>query len=166
MIKELSKEKGLARAQAICAKAEKCKADIRQKLYDWKVNSKYHEEILDSLVKDRFIDEERYVSFFVRDKFNLNGWGKVKIEYALRSKQIAHDLIQQHLEQIDSENYKETCKDLIIKKLKTIKEEDTRKLKEKILRFAHGRGYEASIVISIVNELVKENDSYEEKSFE
>jgi regulatory protein len=158
MIKELSKEKGLAKAQAICAKAEKCKADIRQKLYDWKVNPKYHEEILVSLVKDRFIDEERYVNFFVRDKFKLNKWGKVKIEFALRNKQIPHDIIQQHLEQINANDYKETCKDLIIKKIKTIKEEDTRKLKDKVLRFAHGRGYEASLVISIVDELLTEDD--------
>ncbi len=165
-MKELSKEKGLAKAQAICAKAEKCKAEIRQKLYDWKVNPKYHEEIIESLVKDRFIDEERYVNFFVRDKFKLNKWGKVKIEFALRNKQISHDIIQQHLEQIDVNEYNQTCKDLIIKKIKTTKEDDTRKLKEKILRFAHGRGYEASLVISIVDKMVNENDSYEESNFE
>ncbi len=156
MIKELSKEKGLAKAQAICAKSEKCKADIRQKLYDWKVNPEHHISILESLVKDRFIDEERYVGFFVRDKFKLNKWGKVKIEFTLRNKQILNELIQTHLEKIDANDYYESCKNLIIKKMKTLKEEDSRKVKEKLLRFAHGSGYEASLVISIVDKLVNE----------
>jgi len=158
MIKELSKEKGLAKAQAICAKAEKCKADMRQKLYDWKVNPTHHNNILESLVNDKFIDEERYVGFFVRDKFKLNKWGKVKIEFALRNKQIPSELIQNHLEKIDTTEYHEVCKDLVIKKMKSLKEEDSRKLKEKLLRFAHGRGFEASLVISIVEGLISETD--------
>ena len=164
-MKELSKEKGLAKAQAICAKAEKCRTDIRQKLYDWKVNPQFHDEIIDSLVKDRFIDEVRYTGFFVRDKFRLSKWGKIKIEFALRSKQIPQDLIHQHLEKIDATDYKEACKELIIKKIKTIKEEDVRKLKDKVLRFAHGRGYEASLVLSIVEEFINDNDQYAENSF-
>ena len=157
MIKELSKEKGLAKAEAICAKAEKCKADIRQKLFEWKVNPAYHNSILESLVKDRFIDEERYVEFFVRDKFKLNKWGKTKIEFALRNKQISSEIVQQNLEKIDTKTYSAICKELIIKKKKTIKEEDIRKLKEKLLRFAHGRGYEASLVFSIIEELANED---------
>jgi regulatory protein len=157
-MKELSKEKGLAKAQAICAKAEKCRADIRQKLYDWGVNPQFHNEILDSLIKDRFIDEERYTAFYVRDKFRLSKWGKIKIEFALRNKQIAQELIQKHLEKINAKDYSEACKDLIIRKIKTINEEDARKLKDKVLRFAHGRGYEASLVISIVEELIAETD--------
>jgi len=157
MTKELSKEKGLAKAQAICAKSEKCKADIRQKLYDWKVNPMYHEAILESLVSDKFIDEERYVGFFVRDKFKLNKWGKVKIEFALRNKQISPELIKSNFEKIEAKDYSNTCKELIIKKMKSMKEEDDRKLKEKLLRFAHSRGFESSLVFSIVEKLIADN---------
>jgi len=155
-VKELSKEKGLARAQEICAKQEKCKADIRQKLFDWKVNPIYHDAILKSLEKERFIDEKRYVEFFVRDKFRLNKWGKTKIEYALRAKQIDPELIAESLIQIEGESYLETCQDLISKKLKTIKSDDKRVLKEKLLRFGLSRGFESSIVYKVVEALISE----------
>lgn len=165
-MKELSKEKGLAKAQVFCAKSEKCRADIRQKLYDWKVNRQDHDFILNSLVKDRFIDEERYVGFYVRDKFILNKWGKIKIEYALRNKQIPNELIQQNLEKINDQEYINTCKELIIKKKKTIKEANIQKLKEKLMRFAVGRGYEASLAISVINSLITDNNFYEENNVE
>lgn len=153
-MKELSKEKALAKSQAICSKQEKCKADIKQKLYDWKVNPSHHDEILESLVKDRYIDEERYVTFFVRDKFKLNKWGKIKIEYALKTKNISDELIQTQLEKIEAKDYENTCKDLIISKIKLLKKEDGIKTKEKLLRFAHGRGFEPSMVYKIVESLI------------
>lgn len=156
MTKELSKEKGLIRAQEICAKQEKCKADIRQKLYDWKVDPKHHDAILKSLEKERFIDEKRYVEFFVRDKFRLNKWGKTKIEYALRAKQIDPELISESLTRIEGEAYFETCRDLINKKFETLKTDDSRIVKEKLLRFGLSRGFESSMVYKIVEALLSE----------
>ncbi|MDF1549972.1 MAG: regulatory protein RecX [Bacteroidales bacterium] len=156
MIKELSKEKGLAKARAICAKLEKCKADIRQKLYDWKVNPSHHNEIIESLEKEKFIDEKRYVEFFVRDKFKLNKWGKTKIEYALRSKLIDSELIAECINQIDDKTYFDTCEELINKKFKTLKVDNEQILKEKLLRFGLSRGFESSLVFKIVeNQLSK-----------
>lgn len=151
----ISKEKALAKAQGICAKMEKSKGEIRQKLFEWKVEKQFHNEILSQLEKDKFIDENRFVHFFVRDKFKLNKWGKIKIEFALRSKEISSELIHEALESIDIEYYKETCKDLLKKKLKSLTNDEPEKQREKLIRFGHSRGFEAHIVFAFVDELLK-----------
>jgi regulatory protein len=154
----ISKEKALVRAQGICAKMEKSKGEIRQKLFEWKVEKQFHNEILNLLEKDKFIDENRFVHFFVRDKFRLNKWGKIKIEFALRSKEISTELIHEALESIDIEDYGETCKDLLQKKLKTLDVSEPEKRREKLIRFGQSRGFETNLVYKMVGELLTESE--------
>ncbi len=155
MINGLSKEKALAKAQNICAKMEKAKGEIRQKLFEWKIEKQFHDEILKSLENDKFIDESRYVKFFVRDKYKLNKWGKIKIDFALRAKEISSELINDALESIDMEEYNEICMDLLQKKLKTISKDGDEKQREKLIRFGQSRGFEANLVYKIVEKLLK-----------
>jgi regulatory protein len=154
MIKSTDKNSALKKAQNICAKQEKCKAEIRQKLYEWKVDAKDHSWILDQLVSEKFIDEQRYAVFYVRDKFRFNNWGKIKIEFELRAKQIEAPIIKEALENIDYENYYLTCETLLKHKLKSLKDKEYNKLKEKILRFGQSKGFEMDLVFSISEKLL------------
>ncbi len=150
-MKHLTKQEALIKAQLLCSKKEYCQSEIRQKLLQWKVNSDYFDFILESLKNDKFIDENRYVEFFVRDKFKLNKWGKIKIQYALKLKQINQELIQTNLDKINEEDYKNACKSLIMNKLKVLenKEETEIKLKEKTLKFMQSRGFEYDLAKNI-----------------
>ena len=42
--------------------------------------------IIEMLKKENFINEERYAIGFVKDKFNYNKWGKIKIAAPPQSK--------------------------------------------------------------------------------
>ena len=79
----------LTKAQNLCATQEKCISDIRKKLFDWKLPSTEHDSVINTLLEDKFIDEQRYALFYTKDKFNYNKWGKIKIEYALKQKNIS-----------------------------------------------------------------------------
>jgi regulatory protein len=155
----ISKEKALAKAQNICAKMEKSKGEIRQKLFEWKVEKQFHNEILELLEKDKYIDENRFVHFFVRDKFKLNKWGKIKIDFALRAKEISSDLIFEAIESIDFDDYVKTCKDLLKKKLKTMGDDMNEKRREKLMRFGQSRGFEANLVYKLSEELFRDTES-------
>jgi regulatory protein len=150
----IDKQTALKKAQNICAKQEKCKADIRQKLFEWKVETKDHNWILEHLEKENFIDETRYAGFYVRDKFRFNKWGKIKIEFELRSKQIPVEILKEALETIDSKQYLEACKNLLNQKLNSLKDKEPYKLKEKLIRYGQSKGYEAEIVFSISEKLI------------
>jgi regulatory protein len=122
--KYIDKKEALSKAQALCARGEKCKSDISKKLYDWGISSDESEEILNSLVDDKFIDESRYTGYYVNDKFKFNKWGKRKIQFHLKQKQIPESLIYNALDEINDEKYISTIEAEMTKKLKTIKAEN------------------------------------------
>jgi len=157
MKKQITPEQALVKAQNICASQEKCKADIRKKLYDWKISAMEIEKILENLVADKFIDENRYAGYYVQDKYKLNKWGKIKIVFSLRQKQIEQSIISNAVDEIDEDEYKEIFKNELRKKFKSLKGEETYKLKEKLLRFAQGRGYEAELAILMVDQIIQNN---------
>ncbi len=149
--KYISYQKALNKAMYLCSKVEKCKSDIRQKLYDWKADPAEHDKLITELEKQKFIDEERYVNYYVREKFEFNKWGKIKIRTMLVQKKIPEKLIKEALNQIPEEKYKETLKNLISQKRKSIKEKEDFKIKTKLLRFAASKGYEPDLILSILN---------------
>jgi len=68
----------LEKAMAQCSRREYCSDDIRNKLSLWGVDNDDIGKILRILISDNFINEPRYATAFVRDKFKYNKWGKLK----------------------------------------------------------------------------------------
>ena len=153
--KEISSKDALIKAQKLCARQEKCKSDIRKKLYDWKVPAETIESIINKLVDEKFIDEKRYAEYFVRDKFRFNKWGRIKIAYALKQKQIHQSIIDSALKEINDKEYRETLKNELQKKRKTLKDSETFKIKEKLLRFAQSKGYEPEIIFDLIDKVIE-----------
>ena len=150
----LSKAKALKKAMYICSQKEQCKYDIIQKFRKWELEEKYNEELIAKLVQEKFIDEERYTQFYVKDKFQLNKWGKTKIRYMLRQKRIAENTIEGKLSTINDEEYNETCKNLITQKVATLKKISPLKLKKKVFRYLSSRGFEPDIIIKQYNKTI------------
>ncbi len=148
--KYINYKKALNKAMYLCSKSEKCKSDIQKKLFDWKANPLEHEKIIKYLEKNKYIDEERYVKFYVNDKFKYNKWGKIKIRTMLFQKKIPEKFINEALSKINNENYLEMLKNVINKKEKSLKETDPYKLRNKLLQFASSRGFEPDIIMKII----------------
>ena len=105
MTAELSYTDALKKAQEYCAKEEKCRADVNRKLREWGADSENYEKIIEALVNDDFINEQRYAQFFAHDKFKFNKWGKIKIAYELRLKKIPITIINSAINGIDMDAY-------------------------------------------------------------
>ncbi len=148
--KYIQYQKALNKAMYLCSKTEKCKSDLRQKLYDWKVNPTDYDKIISQLEEQKFIDEERFVKYYVREKFEFNKWGKIKIRTMLVSKKIPEKIINQELEKISKEKYLEILTGLIEQKRKLIKNTDEYAIKNKLLRFAASKGFELDLILSIL----------------
>ena len=143
-------QKALNKAMYLCSKSEKCKSDIRKKLYDWKTKPEEHNKIIDELEKQEFINEERYANFYVRDKFKFNKWGKLKIKAMLFQKQIPEKIIEEALSKIKHEDYIEMLKNVIFQKKESIKEKESNAMNNKLLRFASGKGFEPHFILQIL----------------
>lgn len=128
--------------------------DIRIKLQQWGVEAGQIQVIIDSLVKDKFIDEARYANAFAREKARFNNWGPRKIGTALRAKRIPDEYVSTALSEIEQFVSADKLSELIAKKAQTISYKDNYDLKNKLLRFGVMRGFEYGEVLSVVEKLI------------
>jgi len=133
--------KHLAWAERLCSRREYCVFDLRTKLKTRSVSSQEAEQVIEALIQQNFLNDERYTRAFVQDKSNLQGWGPEKIRYALRVKQIPDTLIREALAGIDSHAQKETLFRLLETKRRNLKAASDIDARNKLIRFAQSRGF-------------------------
>ena len=136
----MEEKKVLDRLQRLCSKAEYCTSDIRRKaLKALEGDEAAAGRIVKFLLEEKYVDDLRYSCAFAREKSSLQGWGAIKIRYALRSKGIPEGIISEALEEIDGGQASKKMEKLLEAKYRTLKEDPAAKLK--LLRYALGRGY-------------------------
>lgn len=142
--------RNLDKAMNYCSRAEHCIDDVRQKLWTWKVPVEEHDEIIESLIENNFINEVRYAEAFVKDKFRFNHWGRIKIRLMLRTKRIGAAIIDDAMSCIDDDEYIEVLKNLIEAESKKVKASSDYERKAKLLRYVAGRGFESSLASEFI----------------
>jgi regulatory protein len=147
------KKKILQRMQHLCAMGEKCRFDIEIKLKTAGLQASEIQWVLDKLISEKFIDEARFAGFFVRDKFRLNHWGRIKISYALRQKHLDQEIISNALAALDEDEYLAVLRDDILQKNRTIRDRNIWSRKAKLYRFAAGRGFEQQLIHDVVEDI-------------
>jgi len=138
---EMTYEQALHRLAAYCSRAERCVWDIRQKMDAWEISGEQQNQIIQRLRKEKFLDEERYCRAFVNDKTKYNGWGIYKIRFELKKKHISESMIRDALKNLDTEENRERLRLLIEQKKKSVKGKNEWEIRQKLLRFAAGRGF-------------------------
>ena len=145
--------KALLKLQALCARKEYCTSEIRKKaLKMTEGDGDAAEDLVSSLVADRFVDDLRYASAFARDKAHLDGWGPVKIRYQLGVKGIPSQIISEALSEIEDEKAKSRLASILEAKYRTLKDDPEVRLK--LLKFALTRGYEYSDADKAVRDIL------------
>ena len=153
----------LSRMMALCSKREYCEADIRRKLSaaleaetgiaaDAASVLRSADMIVDTLKREKFLDDARYAKVFARDKSGISGWGRLKIRHALAAKGIGRPLIEEVLSGIDGNPGMEKLEKALKKKYSSLRDDPQCKLK--LLRFALGRGYEYDEVRDMVDAVI------------
>jgi len=138
---KLTYEQALHRLAAYCSRAERCSWDICRKMDEWEIPSEQQSKIIQHLQKENFLNEERYCKAFVNDKSRYNRWGIHKIRFELRKKQLPEPLISKALKNINPEENHERLRLLIEQKKKSVKGKNEWEIRQKLLRFAAGRGF-------------------------
>ena len=146
-----SYKEALRRAAALCSNQEQCTGTVQEKLRSWGVDGEEALLVIKKLQDEKFLDDRRYASSYVRDKFKLNRWGKIKIKAMLRQKKIDDSVIEEALTEIDPREYEETCENLIKIKAAFLHESNSYVRKGKLFRFASGRGFESDLIHRILS---------------
>jgi regulatory protein len=154
---QLTIQEALLKAQKLCSAEEKCRSDIRKKLFDWGISSGDTEKIISKLTEEKFIDERRYARSFTRDKLTLNKWGKLRISFELNQKKLPKNVILEAVSLIDENEYLELLKKETQKKLRSIPDKDPMVKKAKLHRFASSKGFENDVIFMVLDEVLSTN---------
>lgn len=155
--KTITYEQAKSKLEAICSQRELCRKEISDRLKRWGLPLEEHNKLIQYLVQERFVDEARFAQFFVKDKHTLSHWGKSKITFELRNRQIPSEMIDEAISQIPDEGYEEQLEEMLNKKLKSIKSGTPYEVCGKLIRFGLSRGYESGIVIKTAKKIVSNN---------
>lgn len=129
-----------------CAYQERCQFEVRNKLFNNQLSEDEIENIICELIDQNYLDEERFARTFVRGKFGMKGWGKIKITQHLKQKRISDYCIRKGLEEISQEDYYSKMTSIVEKKMKEYNAEDEFTRTQKIARYLISRGYESEMV--------------------
>ena len=151
--KIVTPEKALIRLEELCVKAERCESEARTKLRTWKISADDTEDIINSLIRRRFIDDARYASAFVRDRYRFARWGRRRIVLELRRKRIASEHIEEALDEIVEDEYIDILEHLIKAKSARMERPLNYDDRAALYRFAAGRGYEPDLISRILKKV-------------
>ena len=146
MKKAITEQEAYLQLAALCAQAEHCQREMHDKMRRWELDETAQNRIITRLVKERYIDDERYVRAFVKDKIRYNKWGRRKVQQALWLKHIDSDIQQRVLDEIDEKEYLDVLRPLLKQKRKSIKAASDYELNQKLVRFALSRGFGFDII--------------------
>ena len=142
------------KAARFCAYQERCISDVRRKLSSLQVTGEEADTIIDELINEGFINEERFAKIFASGKFRLKRWGRIKIYKALQAKGLQAKDINKALDEIDETEYRQTLKSILEKKERELTEDDFAKRKQKLVNFALGRGFESRLVWDVIEDMM------------
>jgi regulatory protein len=141
------------KAAFLCSRSEHCTSEIQEKLKTWGLSAEDAEPVIEKLKEEKYLDDERFARAYVKDKFRFNHWGKQKIAFMLRSKSISSDIMELAFEEIEDVGYSDELRKILTDKEKSIKAKDKYDKRNKLMRFAMGRGFESSQISAVLKEL-------------
>ncbi len=158
----MTEQEAYLQLAALCAQAEHCQQEMRDKMRRWELDETVQNRIIDRLIKERYVDDERYARAFVKDKIRYNKWGRRKVQQGLWQKRIDADIQQRVLDEIDEKEYLDVLRPLLKQKRKSIRAANDYELNQKLARFALSRGFTFDLIrqcMDIEDDLEEIDDS-------
>lgn len=145
-MKQKTEQEALITLTALCASGEHCSQEMLDKMTRWQLPEEEQARVMEYLVKNNYIDEERFTHAFVMDKIRYNKWGRRKIEQALWQKRIPKDIQTKILDEIDENEYLNVLRPLLKSKRRCIQTKNDYELNMKLIKFALSRGFTFELI--------------------
>jgi regulatory protein len=153
--KSYSVTEAKVKLQQFCAYQDRCHKEVVEKLQQMNMIPQAIDVIVTDLIRDNFLNEERFAKSFARGKFRIKKWGRLRITRELKLRQISKYNIEAALKEIEETAYLNTLDALAQKRNNAVKETNPYKRKKKIADYLLYRGWESHLVYEKINELVQ-----------
>jgi len=142
----LTKEQALQKLRHYCAYQERCHSEVKEKLYSFGLWKDEVEDALSTLIEENYLNEERFAVQFAGGRFRMKQWGRVKIRYELKQKQVGEYCIKKALAAIEEEDYCRTLEKLATDKWEELKGETNFARRGKLQDYLIRKGYETDSI--------------------
>lgn len=112
------------------------------------------EEIVAELITEGFLNEERFARSFVRGKYRMKQWGRIRIRQELKARKISEYCIRKGLEEIDEQAYLDGLQGLLEKKAEQLTGGTNFEKSTKLYQFAQRRGFEKELILPLLKDLL------------
>jgi regulatory protein len=152
---EILEKEIINRLYRYCAYQERAISDVIKQLGKHDIDEKLKKKIIEKLIAEGFLNEERYAQTYMLGKLRNNKWGRIKITHGLKEKSIDPNIIHKVIDKIDEKEYVEIINSLIEKKEVSLQKEDTFTKKNKLARYIIYKGFESSVVWDQINSKIE-----------
>jgi len=152
--KNIGTEKAFKKVKYYCAYQERSHAEVKKKLYGFGLYKNEVEVLMSQLIENNYLNEERFAMAFAGGKFRIKQWGKTRIKFELKQRQVNDHSIKKALAAIPDKDYENTLKKLAEQKLETLKSENNVFTKRsKLQNYLVGKGFEFNLVGEILKDV-------------
>lgn len=134
-----------------CVYQDRCHAEVEQKLREFVLIPEAKEEILLYLMKENYLNEERFTRSYIRGKFYMKQWGKTKIKIHLKQKGITEKLITQCFDEIDDDDYLNIIKKIYENYSSKLNGLSLYQKKSKTIKYLLSRGFEYDMILQVID---------------
>ena len=154
--KFLTVEQAIKKAEYFCSYQERCHIEVHQKLRSLGMFDTAIDHIINHLLENNFLNEERFAIAFSRGKHRFKRWGKRRIEQELKFRDISSYNIKSALKEIEQEyltnfyNYAEA-------KWEVMPDESLERKKKKWADYFIRKGFETHLIYDFIKNLNNQN---------
>ncbi|SEH47537.1 regulatory protein RecX [Epilithonimonas hominis] len=134
-----------------CVYQDRCHSEVEQKMRDFLLIPEAKDEIFLYLIKENYLNEERFTRSYIRGKFYIKHWGRTKIKMNLKQKGITEKLISKSMDEIDTDDYEKAINKIYqdyFSKQKGLKEYQK---KNKTIKHLMSKGFEYDVILDVIN---------------
>ncbi len=148
---QLTKEQALQKLRHYCAYQDRCHSEVKEKLYALGLWKKDVEEAISLLIEENYLNEERFAIQFAGGHFRMKHWGRVKISYELKQRQVSEYCIKKALAAIDEADYVHTLEKLAADKWAAMEGEENKFVRiRKLQEYLWRKGYEPNLAAGVI----------------
>jgi regulatory protein len=153
--KPLTFEQAYLKLATFCSFRDRTLKEVEKKMKLLELSEDLHQALLEKLLEERFIDEQRMAQSYAGSKFRSRAWGKHKIVLHMKHLGLSEQLIEEGLSQISEEAYDDKLQEIALKKWNALKDTDEQIKLSKTVRFLAGKGYESDKIWSVMKNITK-----------
>ena len=154
---KLTPEQAFQKAKHFCGYQERSHYETAEKLYGFGLYKNEVEQLLSRLIEENYLNEERYATQFVRGKFRMKKWGRIKIQYELKQKRISSFNIKKGMKEIDEAEYDAVLLQLVTDKWNSLKAEQYINRQVKTTNYLLQKGFESNLISKAIAIVRAEN---------